>query len=167
MIILDYRERKIIPIALEIDDVKIQNLSVGDILIPFNDEAIIIERKTSVDFIESIKNSRIWDQLSRMQSTENILNYKIKRRILIVHEQMLPAVLSARMSWASIFGALQEIVYVYNVQVFHVETDRALSEFLRVLINREKDKKNDANPTIKWERKINYSMDDQSWKIYI
>ncbi|MDP8011963.1 MAG: ERCC4 domain-containing protein [Thermoplasmata archaeon] len=167
MIILDYRERKIIPIALEIDDVKIYNLQIGDILIPIDDQAIIIERKNSVDFIESIKNSRLWDQLARLQSTETILDYKIKRRILLIHEQMLSAVLSARMSWASIFGALQEIVFVYNIQVFHTETNHALSEFIRILIQREKEKKNDGVPNVKWERKINYSMDDQSWKIYI
>ncbi len=167
MIILDYRERKIIPLALEIDDVEIYNLPFGDILIPIEKETILIERKSSVDFIDSIKNSRLWDQLARIHSAENVLDYKIKRRILLIHDPMLPAVLTARISWASIFGALQEIVYVYNIQVFHTETEHALSEFLRILIKREIEGRNDGNPNIKWERKINYSMDDQSWKIYI
>jgi len=167
MIILDYRERKIIPVVLELDDVEIYNLPVGDILIPVNQEAVLIERKSSVDFIESIKNSRLWDQLARIQSTENVLDYRVRRKILVIHDPMLPAVLSARISWASIFGALQEIVYVYNVQVFHTETEHALSEFLRILTKRELDRKNDGNPVIKWERRMNYTMDDQSWKIYI
>lgn len=167
MIILDYRERKIIPVVLELDDVEIYNLPVGDILIPVNHEAVLIERKSSVDFIESIKNSRLWDQLARIQSTENVLDYRVRRRILVIHDPMLPAVLSARISWASIFGALQEIVYVYNVQVFHTETEHAFSEFLRILAKRELENKNDGYPIIKWERRMNYTMDDQSWRIYI
>lgn len=167
MIILDYRERKIIPVVLELDDVEIYNLPVGDILIPINQEAVLIERKSSVDFIESIKNSRLWDQLARIQSTENVLDYRVRRKLLVIHDPMLPAVLSARISWASIFGALQEIVYVYNVQVFHTETEHAFSEFLRILTKRELERKNDGNPIIKWERRMNYTMDDQSWKIYI
>ena len=35
MIILDYRERKIIPLALEIDDVEIYNLPFGDMFTIF------------------------------------------------------------------------------------------------------------------------------------
>lgn len=167
MIIIDYRERKILPGVLKIDDVEIYNLPIGDILIPIENEVILIERKSAVDFIESIKTSRLWDQLARIQSSESVLDFKIKRRIIVINDPILPAIFSVKMSWASIFGALQEIVYVYNVQVFHTETENAFFEFLRVLINREKEKRNDSIPNIRWERKINYAKDDLSWKIYI
>ncbi len=168
MIFLDYRERKIIPLLLEIDDfVEITNLPVGDILIPVDDQSILIERKSSGDFIDSIKTSRLWDQAGRIRDTDYILNYRIKRKIILIHEQILPSILSERISWASIFGAIQELVYVYNFQVFHVETDFAMKEFLRILIKREIEKKNDAEPKIKWEKRVPYSKDDLSWKLYI
>ena len=113
MIFLDYRERKIIPLLLELDDfVEITNLPVGDILIPVEDQSILIERKSAGDFIDSIKTSRLWDQAGRIRDTDYILNYRIKRKIILIHEQILPSILSERISWASIFGAIQELVYV-------------------------------------------------------
>ncbi len=168
MIFLDYRERKMIPLLLEIDDfVEITNLPIGDIVIPVEDQSILIERKSAMDFIDSIKTSRLWDQAGRIKNTEYILNFKIKRKIIMIHEQILPSLLSERISWASIFGAIQELVYVYNFQVFHVETDYALKEFLRILIKREQEKKNDSEPKIKWEKHVPYTKDDLTWKLYI
>ncbi|MGC9127039.1 MAG: ERCC4 domain-containing protein [Thermoplasmata archaeon] len=168
MIILDYRERSIIPTILEIENhVEVTSLSVGDIIIPNGNECVIIERKETHDFIDSIKTSRLWDQLARLQSQENILDFRIKRRILLLHGNILPAVIGERISWASVFGALMEIVYVYGVQVFQVETDYSLGEFIRVLKRREEEGKNDGNVRVRWERKIEYRRDDLSWKLYI
>ncbi|MFP3318712.1 MAG: ERCC4 domain-containing protein [Thermoplasmata archaeon] len=168
MIYLDYRERRIIPIALEIDShVEVTNLPVGDILLPIGNECILIERKESHDFIDSIKNSRLWDQLARLHSQENVLDFRIKRRALIIHGNLLPAVVNERLSWASVFGAMMEIVYVYNIQIFQVETDYSFGEFLRVFRNREEEGKNESEAKVRWERKIEYKKDELSWKLYI
>lgn len=168
MIYLDYRERRIVPLALEIDNhVEITRLPVGDIVLLNGDTCVLIERKEAHDLIDSIKNSRLWDQLARMQTQEKILDFSIKRRVLLIHGNLLPAVVNERISWASVFGALMEIVYVYNVNVFSVETDYALVEFLRVFLKREIEGKNDGTAKVRWERKIQYRKDDISWKLYI
>ncbi|MEL9998851.1 MAG: helix-hairpin-helix domain-containing protein [Thermoplasmata archaeon] len=168
MIILDYREKRIVQVALNVDNhVEVSTLPIGDILIPFGNECAIIERKESHDFIDSIKNSRLWDQLARMVSNEKIFDYSIKRKVLIIHGNLLPAILSERISWASVFGALMEIVYVYGIYIFQVETDHGLEEFLRIFKKREEEGKNDLGINVRWERKLNYKKDDFSWKIYI
>ncbi len=168
MIILDYREKRIIPLILDVENhIEVDNLPVGDIIIPLGNDCAVIERKEAHDFIDSIKNSRLWDQLARMDSYENVLGYRIKKRLVVIHGNLLPALLNERISWASIFGAMMEIVYVYGISLFQVETEHAMGEFIRIFRNREEEGKNDLNVKVRWERKVNYRKDDESWKLYI
>ena len=71
-IIADNREKSSnIPAMLSNEDIdlKMEQLSVGDYMI--GDE-IIIERKTNIDFVQSIINGHLFSQCSRLRKTEKL-----------------------------------------------------------------------------------------------
>ncbi|MBY9005536.1 MAG: hypothetical protein KGD63_02155 [Candidatus Lokiarchaeota archaeon] len=68
-IIIDNRERKLIEVIKKVSEIieyKIEHLDVADIVISEN---IACERKEGFDFISSIKDNRLFDQLLRLKET--------------------------------------------------------------------------------------------------
>ncbi len=164
---LDYRERKILKYVVEVSNyTEITNLPVGDILIVMGEEGIIVERKSVDDFIESMKNNRLWEQLRRMLVDE-IMNVKIMRRALLLCGLLTPKLIESGLKWSNIMGAFMEIEFNYGIPIFHAEDESALKEFLRILINREREKKNEGEIKMLWSRvQPKRDMSDDEWKIY-
>ena len=65
--------------------VEIVQLPLGDFLFVLEEKAVVIERKTIPDLISSIRSNRLWDQLLRLMKADRILDFEIKRRILLIH----------------------------------------------------------------------------------
>ncbi len=71
---------------------KVERLSVGDYIINDN---IFIERKTTLDFVESLKDRRLFDQVARLRNGN-------KRAIMIIEGAKLPGNKSIRGALCSI-----------------------------------------------------------------
>ena len=103
-IIADNREKSSEIPTLLIDsniDVKIVQLSVGDYMI---DDEIVIERKTNIDFVQSIINGHLFDQCSRLRKTGKIPliiveGNPFKTRHNIRPEAIKGALLAVSLSW--------------------------------------------------------------------
>ena len=167
-IYLDYRERKILKYVVEISDyTEITNLPVGDILISSAEEGVLIERKSAMDFIESMKNNRLWEQLRRMQTSE-VWSVKISRRALLICGLLTPALIESRIKWNNVMGAFMEIQFNYGIPIFHAEDENALKEFLRILVKREKESKNSGEIKKLWARiPPHREMSEEEWRIYV
>ncbi|MHA1713412.1 MAG: helix-hairpin-helix domain-containing protein [Candidatus Ranarchaeia archaeon] len=148
-------------IAGEIDVVK---LPIGDLFISVSPgRGCLIERKTVNDFIVSMHSNHLWEQLLRMMKVDKLFEIPISRRILVIQgtfEHYLDEL--ARRShienritnfWKSVCGAQQEILFVYDTPIFCAENNVALKAFLQVLIQREKQAKNDGLPKPRWMRR--------------
>jgi ERCC4-type nuclease len=158
---IDYRERKIRRLfETFFDNFELLQLPLGDYILSLNDDAIVIERKTIGDFISSIRSNRLWDQLLRLLKAEEVLGYKIKRRILLIqgnfesylnfNETYSPKNLS--IFWSQLMGAFMEILYVYDTPLIFTEDDVALMAFFKTLIKREEKGMNDKLPSARWYR---------------
>jgi ERCC4-type nuclease len=73
---VDNRETSIFGILTRITNYEVVTLPIGYILITNESSTLVVERKTSRDFINSIKTNRLWDQLIRLIKTEKILIMK-------------------------------------------------------------------------------------------
>lgn len=160
-ILIDHRERHLKPLFNEIcEEVSFVQLPIGDYLLVSADGAVIVERKTVNDFIASIRSNRMWDQLLRMMTSEEVLGHEIKRRLLLLHgsfdHYMRKLGLShddSSKNWSQLMGACLEIIYVYNTPIIHAEDDVALRAFMKILMKREESKSNDGFPEARWYRK--------------
>jgi ERCC4-type nuclease len=123
--------------------------------------AVIIERKTVNDFLYSIRSNRLWDQLLRMMKTEEVFEYPVKRRILLIHGNFEDIFDSFEFDdeydlivrWSQLMGAYLEIIYVYNTPIIHAESDMAFKAFMRILVKRESSGMNEKLPDAKWYKK--------------
>ncbi|MEM2925611.1 MAG: ERCC4 domain-containing protein [Methanocellales archaeon] len=134
-------------------DFEIKQLPAGDLWIVKDGELVLIERKTISDFVASLRNNRLWEQLLRFSSSTEIAGYKIKRCLLVLEgrfEEYVQDYYEDSKLWASIMGALLEVLYVYNIPVLLAENDEALRALLRVLIKRELQGKNEQPPKARW-----------------
>ena len=82
-------------------DVIMEQLSVGDYMI---DDDIVIERKTNIDFVQSIINGHLFDQCSRLRKTGKIPliiveGNPFKTRHNIKPEAIKGALLAVSLSW--------------------------------------------------------------------
>jgi ERCC4-type nuclease len=161
-LLVDNRERHVLELLKDVcEDVSTVQLSLGDFLLVFGSEAVVVERKTVTDFWSSVRSNRLWDQLLRMMKAEKILCYSVKRRILVVtgsFDEYFKAVnhVSSRsmlVHWSQLMGAYMEILYVYNTPIIHAESDTAFKAFMRILAKREASGKNDKLPEARWYRK--------------
>ena len=143
---------------------KVQQLPLGDFLIiNSNEMAVVIERKRINDFISSIRSNRLWQQLLNLMKTEKILDYSIKRQMLLIHGtcgeylSSLPEIDPTgdlKSFWGQIVGAQQEVLFVYDTPIVFIENDAdALKSFLKITIQREQQGKNDNLPQGRWFRK--------------
>lgn len=79
MIIIDYRERKLIDCFQNTHDFQIENLIIGDIIIKKQDTPVlIIERKTISDLEASIKDGRWHEQKLRLLNSQCKILYLIE-----------------------------------------------------------------------------------------
>ncbi len=166
-IFVDYRERSILDIIEDIfDSFELVNLPVGDFLIAFDSYGVLVERKSTSDFLNSLKSNRLWDQMRRMLAQE-VMGYEIRRRALLIHGYMEDEIALSSFGWNHIMGAYMEIQYRYDIPIFYAEDDEALGEFFRILIKRELEGKNEGEFERKWMRiPPKRVMSDEEWKIY-
>jgi ERCC4-type nuclease len=161
-IIVDNREHQQLPLLREVfNDITSTQLPLGDYLIIQDEQAVVVERKTITDLIASIRSNRLWNQLLRLMTAEKINEYRVKRRILLIHGSFseyynAPFFKPKRglsTQWAQLMGAFCEILYVYNTPIIYAENDTAFKAFLRILATREASGKNDKTPEARWYMK--------------
>ncbi|HDM23028.1 MAG: ERCC4-type nuclease [Methanomicrobia archaeon] len=158
-LLVDIRERHIMDLLREYNP-EVIRLSAGDILIVKENTGILIERKTPSDFIFSIRSNRLWEQLLKMIKYDRIGLYMVKRRMLLIHG---PLELNAQ-----IFGALMEILFVYEIPIIFLNNDFEFKEFFRILLQREERGLNDKVPQERWYRKrFREDLPEKDKKIYI
>lgn len=143
------------------EEIIFTQLPIGDYLVVSDSTAVLVERKTVNDYLASVRSNRLWDQLLRIMKTEKVLDYDIKRKMLLIqgnfHDYFMEVGFRRQEEmvkhWSQLMGAYLEIVYVYNTPIIHAESDAALRAFLRTLIKREASGKNDKFPDARWYRK--------------
>ena len=166
-LMVDYRERRIIPLLEKTLDFNVANLQVGDFLIIRGDSCMLVERKESVDFVQSMLNNRLWEQMRRMLVDE-VLGKKVVRRALVIHGSISEAIENREIGWNNVMGAMMDIQYNYRIPVFHAEDDDALLEFLRIAVKRELAGKNEEGIKELWARPIpKREMSDEDWRVYV
>jgi ERCC4-type nuclease len=161
-ILIDTRESRIQNL-LSAYDPRIVHLAMGDILVLTENGGILLERKTPSDFIASVRSNRLWEQLLRMIKHDNLGLYAIKRRMVLIHGEFDPET-----EWPQIFGALLEILFVYETPIIFLNDDDAFQEFFRILVQREERGLNDKVPQERWYRKrLREDLPEKDKKIYI
>lgn len=61
-------------------------LELGDLLLVREDGgAVALERKTVADFVRSVRDNRLWEQLLRFARAEKVLGAPLARSLLVVH----------------------------------------------------------------------------------
>ncbi len=158
-LLIDHREERVLPIIQEICEApdthihyEVTQLQLGDFLFTHNSTGILIERKSSSDFLSSIRSNRLWDQLLRFMKVSTLSGYELSRKLLIVHGTFTFLEPSSAF-WARLMGAYMEIVFVYDIPVIVAEDDDAFKECMRILIKREQTGKNELPPQSRWFRK--------------
>lgn len=135
-------------------------LELGDLLL-VRDEGggVAIERKTVADFVRSVRDHRLWEQLLRFARAEKVLGAPLARSLLVVHgsfasylDTLSPFEADGRRFWSSVLGAFQEALWVYGVPPLVAESDEALEALLRNLLKREAEGANDSSPEARWFR---------------
>ncbi len=126
-----------------------QALSVGDYLIS---PRLIVERKTTSDFLESIKDGRLFSQLVEMRK-----NYEVP--ILIIEGENL---FERGFHENSIYGALASIIGDYRIPVIFTRNERETAKLIEFLAKRENASKDDV-PVRKEKR----AMSDEERQRYI
>jgi ERCC4-type nuclease len=156
-VFIDNRETAVQSLLLPLSDIEnppvhidITHLSLGDFFLVSNDTGVLIERKSTSDFLSSLRSNRLWDQLLRLMKASTLLGYPLKRKVLIIHGTFDP---DLPVPWSQIMGAYMEILFVYDIPLLICENDEALYQCLRILIQREAQGKNDVLPSSRWFRK--------------
>jgi ERCC4-type nuclease len=151
-VILDHREKKIIPLVTTVFPcVEIGVLPLGDILIMQDDYVVVLERKSVPDLVSSIRSNHLWEQLLALLKETTVFGYDIRRKVLVIHGDIEEyAFGGSRGFWSSLAGAFQEILFVYNVPIVFVGNDDFFSHFLRIFIQRETEGANDGAPKHRW-----------------
>jgi Fanconi anemia group M protein len=141
-------------------DVKISQLPFGDLIFVFEKQAIVIERKTVQDFVTSIRDNRLWEQLLKLMNHKTFEGVKIKRRILLIcgtlvdylNEIQDRSTQTPETLLKSIMGAQLEVLFVYDTPIVFAETNSVIEAFLHTVAKREAQGKNDTNPKSRWYR---------------
>ena len=160
-VLLDHREKHLEPLFRQVcGEISTVHLPIGDCLLVTAESAVLVERKTVNDFIVSIRSNRMWDQLLRMMTVNEVLGYEIKRRMLLIHGRFDHYMRNLALShdectkyWAQLMGAYLEVIYVYNTPIIHAEDDVALQSFVKISMKREESGSNDRLPEARWFRK--------------
>ncbi len=109
--------------------VAVLELEAGDYYLLARDpsKAVLVERKTVTDFLNSIRDNRIWDQLKRLKQAAEVDGVKP----LILLEGWL-GVVEKRTRWrlSSVLRILDEIVLDWGIPVLPVHNKKATVEWL-------------------------------------
>lgn len=170
-VFVDHREFTILRLLKKICNPQTVSLPLGDLLIARNADSLILERKTVSDFVGSIRSNRLWTQLLGLMKRNEILGYKIGRRLLVIHggfwEYTNVSRLNEQRFWASVLGALLQIEFVYDTPVIVCENNYAFETFLRILVQREAKGKNSGLPKGRWYRKSFRNLPEKDVKQYV
>jgi len=114
---------------------KVESLPAGDFLIygKTEDDAVLIERKEASDFVSSLKDGRLWEQMAKMKQS------KIKdRRVLIEGNPIKSKAMrfGKRLTPASIYGAYDGI-FKWDTKIIWVENRYQMAAYLKNLIKRK------------------------------
>ena len=128
-IIVDYREKNSLVSSVLVNlgiEVEFQNLKVGDYIV----NGVAVERKTVSDFIGSMINKRLSNQLEELQ--------QYKKKLLVVEgidEQVLYSDSEGGIGMHpnAIRGFLLSILLKYNVPIIYTKNSDDTAKFLSVL----------------------------------
>ncbi len=155
-LLIDHRESKVLDAVCNICEqyqvvYDITQLPLGDFLLLKESTGVLIERKSTPDFLSSIRSNRLWDQLLRFMKVSTLFEHTLTRKLLIIHgtfDDDNPAPF-----WPQIMGAFMEILFVYDIPLILAEDDDSFYQCMRILIQREKQGQNDLLPQSRWFRK--------------
>ncbi len=131
---VDTREfrSEVVKILAENFNVVPVQLAVGDYVIS---DRVAIERKTTTDFLESIRDGRLFEQIKNLKS-----NYE--NAVLIIEGESL---FSSGFHDNAIYGALASILVDFNVPVIFTKNPRETAKMIQALYNREKKEKREVS----------------------
>ncbi|RLJ03514.1 MAG: hypothetical protein DRP11_00540 [Candidatus Aenigmatarchaeota archaeon] len=123
MIVVDTREASKNPdivrrLKNEVEDVEIKKLPVGDYLVVGSRKAVLVERKTSLDFVHSVSSRRMVDQLILLSRVTDV-----EPRILIEGSLALIEKFS-RWSPEGVMGSVISVVEDWKIPVIFVPSKR-------------------------------------------
>lgn len=127
-IIVDYRESRssvIRHLASQDLDVQVTDLDVGDYIVS---QRIGVERKTVDDFLNSLLEGKIFQQVKNLRQT-------FSRPILIIEGENL--LTKRNINHASLFGSLSSIMIDFGVSIMSTKTPQETADFLIALARRE------------------------------
>ncbi len=152
-------------------EVEIKLLPVGDIVAHRGRLGVLVERKTVRDFFSSVWSGRLWEQLAKLTSVEEVAGVRVARRILLVEgsfTQQAYTLSEPRKKLASVSGALMECQFRYGIPVIQVDSAVMLEEFIRVLVSREEAGKNEGEPEERWFRPVRVTrVPERDVKVYV
>lgn len=137
VIFADIREeRSGIPSILEKNGIRVKliQMSVGDYSLPGD---VVIERKTSSDFVSSILDGRLFDQAKRLSSA--------CRNPAFIIESSLSEVFKHFQNRNAFWGALAALSFGFRIHLFWTSDQQGTAELLETLAKRAaKEKKGEA-----------------------
>ncbi len=107
--------------------IKVQQLEIGDYVLS---DQIVIERKTTEDFLSSMLDGRLFDQCLKMSS-----NYEMP--LMIIEGNPADLYTSRNIHKNAVIGALTTIALHYRLPVLFTKDDEETAEFLYVTARRE------------------------------
>ena len=155
-IIIDTRERKLIDIFNKRKDIlsySVEQLDIADVII--SDE-VAIERKEGNDFISSIIDNRLFEQLIRLKETYD-------KPILILEGLNDDVFQQTGMNIASIYGALCKVAYIMQVAIIPTRNIEDTAIAIERITYREQSK---GNETL-LSRKAPKSMSSEERRAFI
>jgi len=145
-IIIDDRERnvKLLNKLEEVFNIKRERLDVGDFVIS---DRIIIERKTLEDFLASLLDKRIFEQIEKLKAS-------YERPLIIVEGSTdIEDLFNLRdIHPNAIRGLLLTIMVDYNIPIIFVKNEEEFVNLLEILARREQ-LKNNKRPLVKIVKK--------------
>jgi ERCC4-type nuclease len=111
--------------------VKIKKLPCGDYFI----SPIIIERKTSSDFLRSISDGALFDQVKRMKSVEFAMP------LLLIEGSFVKALKFSKWNLSSLNGALCSLAIDWNIQMIYTANQFHTINLLTILYKHATSKK--------------------------
>jgi ERCC4-type nuclease len=126
-IIVDTREERsgnITSLKRRRCDVKVEQLEVGDYIVG----DVVIERKEGADFIQSIRDKRIWNQAKNLSQAK----YPI---IVIIDENIWKSMYFSNSNWIhkGFFGALTKLTTSFGITVLMFQSDDDFLRYLKTL----------------------------------
>ena len=131
--------------------VEVQNLDVGDIVLSSD---VVVERKTTGDFVKSIIDGRLFKQLVAMKET-------YPKPILLIEGDRKDI---ASVSKSSFFGALASVITDFQVSVVTSKGEEETAELISHIVRREQlEKKREVR--VRASKKTSTTSDTQKYVV--